>query len=253
VLVGSLGTLFGSLLNCGGQTSAVDPVPTTTASSTTSLPILPDATLPVLPDANVRRDATVSSDATASLDAAVVADATVPPDATADASVANTLLFVVCYSTLSGGTLAKTLRFVGEEQLQGNTLGLTLRPLRATATAVSLAETVGTPLVFAPSPLGPTGEFSQSLASVDVDGQANTLSGRDITIETVSNKGIYAAPTNCSNLAGQITRPITSPFTAVCLYRAVPRGAAFAISASQLELSIPSTGTTLRERDFTCE
>jgi hypothetical protein len=159
----------------------------------------------------------------------------------------------LCYSSLSGGTMKKTLRFIADTNVKPGSFQLTLSPLDAAARTMTRSSIVGKPIVLEATTLGDTGKFTQSVATADIVGAANTLSGRDITVEELSLDGRFAAGKFCSSFDGRIIKPITSPFTATCIYVEAPEGEAFAISADELTISVPGKSVSLKEAGFSCQ
>jgi hypothetical protein len=148
----------------------------------------------------------------------------------------------VCYPSVAGGDLSKTLRFIADVEVKGgangNTLQLTLNPLNGTSRAFNRADIVGAPIILKEAGLTGSGIFTLSVPSADILGPANTFSGRDITVKDLELQGRYAEKKFCSGFAGDIIRPITSPFSAGCLYFAEEDAKTFGPSADRLSFSV---------------
>jgi hypothetical protein len=164
--------------------------------------------------------------------------------------------FAVCYSSIMAGNLSRALRFLAESSDRtpdgGRFLGMTLNPLRSTARTVSRAETVGAPLVFPEVSVGPGGAFSHSITSAVLDGEANPLSGRDVTFQPFSQRGVLASAEFCTSFTSTIVQPIMLDVNGTCLYFRVPVGTPFAIAADGSSISIPSLAKTLTVPNFSC-
>jgi hypothetical protein len=125
---------------------------------------------------------------------------------------------VYCLSTLSSGDTGQVLRFRGEIAEEGGAMALTMTPLKTTGTQRS--DTVGSGYK-ATSVLGAKGEFSLDLGKVEIPGEANAISGSDITLsETKLIGGVQSPDRLCAELDALLTEPFQYPLTTpgdVCL------------------------------------
>jgi hypothetical protein len=185
-------------------------------------------------------------DAGSKLDSAIV-------EAGSDAASESDPYFAVCYSRLLG-KVGSGLRFLADVAVSadgGRQLDLKLGALKSTARTVSRSEVSGAPLVFPSTNLvGPLDSFMHSLSTATVNGAANPLSGRDITLQPLNQTGQFAPSEFCTNLTGTIVIPIVADYQAVCLYRRMPEGTPFIISADETSLTV--LGRTLTAASFTC-
>ncbi len=69
---------------------------------------------------------------------------------------------------------------------------------------------VGAPIAFPPSVVGNDGLIDVDLPPIDVPGQANPISGTDITADVASMRGAFcdASGFHCGDLDGALTKPI---------------------------------------------
>jgi hypothetical protein len=120
----------------------------------------------------------------------------------------------VCYPSVAGGDLSKTLRFIADVEVKGsaagNTLQLTLNPINGMSRAFNRADIVGDPIILKEAGLTGSGVFTLAVPSADILGPANTFSGRDITVKDLELQGRYAEKKFCSGFAGDIIKPITA-------------------------------------------
>jgi hypothetical protein len=174
--------------------------------------------------------------------------------------------FAACYSDLMASNLHKTLRFYVQTEFvpegTGGNLTLKFYPLKATTRTIAQSEAVGNPFEFK-SPVAADGKFSASTDKADVNGQANPLSGRDITLSPVALNGRFGDKDKfCSRFTGKIVVPITQDFEAACLFFAQKDNATFALandpSGPSESLSLDNGATTAKlgaaggNGDFIC-
>ncbi|MCS6900624.1 MAG: hypothetical protein NZX77_12765 [Polyangiaceae bacterium] len=97
-------------------------------------------------------------------------------------------------------------------------MALTMTPLKTTGKMLS--DTVGSPYKGV-STIGGKGEFSLELGEVAIPGEANAISGSDITLSGTKLLGVVQTPDQlCAELDAQLTQPFLYPLTTpgdVCL------------------------------------
>lgn len=146
--------------------------------------------------------------------------------------------FAACLSSLSNGRPDRTLRFYTETSFipssTGGTLELDLLPMKADATSFEKTSGVAPDTKFAAVPVSSNGAFAATAAVINIDGAANSISGRPITIEGVTLNGTFGTGTFCSEFAGQITAPIQQAFTATCLFVPLDNKATFTVDPTQI-------------------
>jgi hypothetical protein len=176
-------------------------------------------------------------------------------DAAVDASVVaiDANYFAVCYSALMAGSMGRTLRFYTQVKVDpmgaGGKAKLVLYPMRADARKFERGMATNAPLTYDNVTVDANARFNATLATVSIEGAANPLSGRDITLDNVKLSGLlYAKETFCSGFSGTITMPIMQDFEAICRYFSMKEGDAFSFEDDtanglpQAFLSIPSVG-----------
>jgi hypothetical protein len=125
---------------------------------------------------------------------------------------------VYCLSTLSSGDTGQVLRFRGELAEEGGAMALTMTPLKTSGAQRS--DTVGSAYK-ATAVLGGKGEFSLDLGEVKIPGEANAISGSDITLSGTKLIGGVQSPDRlCAELDALLIEPFEYPLTTpgdVCL------------------------------------
>jgi hypothetical protein len=172
-------------------------------------------------------------------------------DAAVDASVvaidANYL--AVCYSALMTGSMGRTLRFYTQVKVDpmgaGGKAKLVLYPMRADARKFERGMATNSPLTYDNVTVGEDTRFTGILPMVAIEGAANPLSGKDITIDNVKLTGLlYAKDTFCSGFSGAITMPIQQEFDAICRYFALKEGDEFSFQNDD-EAALPNAFLTI--------
>jgi hypothetical protein len=149
----------------------------------------------------------------------------------------------ICLSSLSSGRPDKTLRFYTDVDYKptatGGTLAIDLLPMKVDATVFEKASGIAPNTKFASVPVLASGGFAAAAAIVNVDGLANGISGRPITIEGVTLNGAIKTGTFCARFAGQVTAPIQQAFTADCIFLPLDDKAAFKTGLIEFEYATP--------------
>jgi hypothetical protein len=146
-----------------------------------------------------------------------------------------------CITVLSQQNPTKVLRFytdasfVPDEATGGGKLSLNLQPLKGWAdnkatppASVSKSEFVGKPIVITETVVGANGAFAAPMGVSVVEGDANAISGRPITLDPTLTGAFGVGDKFCAGLEGNVTSPVTvslDPSTNVCLFKKVSEGA----------------------------
>jgi hypothetical protein len=137
------------------------------------------------------------------------------------------LYFGACLSKLAAGRVDRVLRFYTEVDFVKDATGPTgkislkltsmkLAPGNAPPPTVSKSETVGKTYSIDNQPTNELGVYSGPLGSdtdgngipdVQIPGEANPISGREIVLENVNVPGRFAPGTFCSQLIGHVVQP----------------------------------------------
>lgn len=184
-------------------------------------------------------------------------------DASIDASVeaVDGTYFGICYSSLAADSLSRTLRFYVDVKIEpigaGGKAKLVLSPMRADALKFDRTLTTTPPLVYDNVEISSAARFSSTLGVVAINGAANPLTGRDIELKDVTLDGLlFSKPEFCSGFAGDITKPLQQPFTAICRYFAMKDGESFSFKDDEVaglpgaSMTIPSLNKTFTSKDF---
>jgi hypothetical protein len=158
-------------------------------------------------------------------------------DATANAPI-DGLYIATCITVLSNQSPSKVLRFYTTVTGQGpSAFSISMKPMKGWTSnpppgsasppaSVSATETLG--VAATASNVGITNnEFSFSLGTVNIDGDANAISGRPITLAPELAGKLSAGQLSCAGMSGMVTAPVTitlEPSTNVCLFKKVDEG-----------------------------
>jgi hypothetical protein len=152
-----------------------------------------------------------------------------------DGGALEPLYVALCVSKLASGDPEQALRFYTQVKA-GAALELRMTPLLGWAEGapvspptVSTTYLRGTPFVVTAS-RGQGGRFTASAGTVNLPGEANSVSGRALTITNLVLDGKTSGGSRfCSTLSGTMTDPYAYEFKAsenTCLFVAVADGAA---------------------------
>lgn len=169
-----------------------------------------------------------------------------PIDAAAPVEAVEGLYYGACLASLAFGRIDRLLRFHTQTSFvpegSGGKLKLTLIPLTVQADTVSLANTIGDPIITPESAVAADGAFTADLGTAGVPGEANPISGRPIVIEGTKLTGRFGSKDRfCAELDGQVTVPIRQTLNDpgdICLFLPLNEGDA-----------IP----TLTKEEFVCQ
>jgi hypothetical protein len=163
-------------------------------------------------------------------------------DASNDADAAgppNDLYIATCMTVLSNQDPKRALRFyvVATNTGMGN-MSLVLKTFRgwepqpppgqpSPPTSVSMLQTLGNPI----NSVGASGtpiDFAAPLEAFTVEAEANSISGRLMTLEVALSGTITGGTIQCAGMSGKITTPISVMLDAsqnVCLFKKAFEGA----------------------------
>lgn len=152
-----------------------------------------------------------------------------PVDSVAPTEAIEGLYYTACLSALSFGDLNKVLRFYTQTKFtpdaagQGGTISIRLAPLKGwnteTASAeppasVARSEIRGPEVVAENVAVDARGGFVANVGKVELEREANPISGRAITLENVVFKGFFGTNERfCTRLSANVTQPIQQPLT----------------------------------------
>lgn len=125
---------------------------------------------------------------------------------------------MTCLTALSVGDVSKRLTFVAKD-------AWTFRSLKATATRVDLAETVGD--AYKATVRMDASATTLQLGTMTIPAAANPISARDIVLETAAFAGNIKETRSCVRMSGYVTSPIRQPIdpsTDTCVLVAVRDG-----------------------------
>jgi len=174
----------------------------------------------------------------------VVKDSGAAPDVKPPTDPIKALYIGTCITVLSNKSPLKVLRFytdasyVPADNGTGGKLSLNLQPLRGwtsvpapgSATppkSVSKSEAIGTPIVITDTAVAATGVFSAPMGITNVEGDANAISGRPITLDPTLTGTFGVGDKFCAGLAGRVTSPVEvdlEPTVNVCLFKKAVEG-----------------------------
>jgi hypothetical protein len=177
-------------------------------------------------------------------------------DAAADA-VAEPVPFTdgvyagVCVTVLANRDPAQAFRFYTDARYsavpggEGGTLSLSITPLRGwdtaanasyTPAAVSRIETRGAAVAATDVRVAGGGRFTAAFGRLDLEAEANSVSGRAAVIEDLVLDGVFSGSDRfCSGFAGNMTVPYHYPFEAgknTCLFQKVTEGGPLPVLAA---------------------
>ncbi len=160
-------------------------------------------------------------------------DAAPPEDAAPPVDPVKGVYFGTCFSQLSAGRTDRTLRFYTETEFvpsaSGGTLTLKITSLRLPPTKTDpktgtfgVAAKSGNTFTVAAAPVDAKGVFTAPFGTVNVPGDSNPISGRDIVILDTTFKGRFADTKKfCAQLSGKVTQPTEAqlePNANTCLF-----------------------------------
>lgn len=186
--------------------------------------------------------------------AGLVPTGTGPSDASFDSKPpteqVSALYVGICTTALAAGDPQQALRFYTETAFTPNGDGsgkitLKVTPLRGwdlvkkdfvVPTNVAKSETRGDPFSLADVPVTAAGRFTANFGTVNLAGEANSVSGRDATITNITLDGRFGAGDRfCSTLSGQLTKPYGftfDPKANTCLFTKITEGAPLPVIAA---------------------
>ena len=162
---------------------------------------------------------------------------TKPPETVTDA-----LYIGICVTTLAGKDPAQALRFYTETKYtpvpgSDGKLTMTVTPMHGwdktkndyiTPSAVSKANTRGKGITVTDVPVKSSdGRFTANLGTINLPGEANSISGRDAVIANLVLDGKFGVGEFCSTLGGNLTVPYAYTFNPkenTCLFIKVNEG-----------------------------
>jgi hypothetical protein len=162
-----------------------------------------------------------------------------PPDVAVEA-----LYVGICVTVITGGDPNLALRFYTTSKYTPDSSGasngkidVTLTPMLGYDTAakqptkpasVSKSETRGDTITIPEATVAPSGRFTANVGTVNLVAAANSISGRDLTIEQVVLEGLFGSGDRfCTSLAGQLTKPYQltfEPAQNTCIFQKVKEG-----------------------------
>ena len=158
-------------------------------------------------------------------------DASPPPDAAPPAQAVEGLYFGACFSQLAAGRTDRVLRFYTTTKFVpsagGGALSLEITPLKLPAGAITdetfgKASTTGQAFAVKDAVVDSAGVFTATFGNVDVPGNANPISGREIKLENTVFKGRFADPKKfCTQLSAQVVQPVQQALDGpanICLF-----------------------------------
>lgn len=152
-------------------------------------------------------------------DGAVIIDSgVVKADAKPIKDAVTGTYYTACLTKLAAGRVDRALHFYSALTFapsgSGGRITIQMTPLRVTApatqpSAISKAQTVGNPFTVSSASVAASGIYSSApVGTVVIPGEANTISGRPITIESAAVPGVFTGGGKfCSQFAGEVTSP----------------------------------------------
>jgi hypothetical protein len=176
--------------------------------------------------------------------ARVVKDAGAAPDVKPPTEPIKALYVGTCITVLSNKSPKTVLRFytdasfVPNEGAGGGKLSLNMQPMRGWTNqpppgeatppkSISKNEAVGAPIVIKETDVAASGVFKAPMGVTNVDGDANGISGRPITLDPTLEGTFGVGDKFCAGLSGSVTSPVTvglEPTDNVCLFKKVAEG-----------------------------